>query len=137
MKRLIPATAVALSLMVLASCAGGTVGVSASYPDADYWDGPVFDYGLDYYGPPVYYGGWGPGYWVGPPSWGGYPYGWDGHPYGWDGHPHGGDEHPHGPWGDGHSPGFRPAPPGRPMPSIPSAPRGGGMRGGPRSGPGR
>jgi hypothetical protein len=108
--RLLAAAVLALLLMQITSCAGGTVGVGAGYPDG-YWDGPVYGYDLDYfYGPPVIYGGWGPDYYVGPPR-------WDGHPRGWGGPP------------PGHRPVFRPAPPGRPMPSIPSGPRGGGVRG--------
>jgi hypothetical protein len=124
MIRLVSAAVLGVLLTQLASCEGGTVGVSASYPDA-YWDGPAYDYYPDYfYGPPVIYGGWGPGYYVGPPR-------WDGHPHDGDGHPHDGagqaPQFPH----DGR-PGFRPSPPGRPAPSIPSGPRGGGTRGGPR-----
>jgi hypothetical protein len=110
--RPVAAAVLALLLMQLTSCAGGTVGVSAGYPDA-YWDGPVYGYDLDYfYGPPVLYGGWGPDYYVGPPR-------WEGHPRGWGGP------------APGTRPGFRPAPPGRPMPSIPTGPRGGGVRGAP------
>jgi len=113
--RLVAAAVLTLLLIELTSCAGGTVGVSTEYPDA-YWDGPVYGYDLDYfYGPPVFYGGWGPDYFVGPPPWGGRPPGWGGRP----GFPR----------GDGRPPHFRPAPPGRPMPSIPSGPRGG-TRGG-------
>lgn len=108
------AAVLTLLLSQLTSCAGGTVGVSAAYPDG-YWGEPAYGYDLDYfYGPPVIYGGWGPGYYVGPPRWAGRPPAWGGRPPGPGGHP----------------PGFRPAPPGRPLPSIPSAPRGGGMRGG-------
>ncbi len=116
--RVAAAALLALLLTQLQGCAGGMVGVSAGYPDYGYWDGPDYGYDMDYfYGPPVIYGGWGPGYYVGPPGWGGHPHGWDGHQPGF-------------PHGDGHGPGFRPAPAGRPMPSIPSGPRGGGMRGG-------
>ena len=103
-------TAAVLALVVtqLGSCSGGSVGVSEDY---GYWDGPAYDYGVDYYyGPPVFYGGWGPDYFVGPP------------PRRWDGRPH-----PR--LGGGGNPSFRPAPPSRPMPSIPSGPRGPGMRG--------
>jgi len=113
-----PAAAAVLALLLiqLTGCAGGTVGVSAGYPDG-YWDGPAYGYDLDYdYGPPVIYGGWGPDYYVGPPRWDGYPHGWSGPPHGY-------------PHGDGHRPDFHPASSGRPMPSIPSGPRGGGMRG--------
>jgi hypothetical protein len=117
--RLVAAALLALLLTQLGGCAGTSVGVSAAYPDG-YWDGPVYDYDFGYfYGPPVIYGGWGPGYYVGPPR-------WDGHPHGWGGYPHG------APHGDGHGPAFHPAPPSRPLPSVPSAPRGPGMRGMPR-----
>ena len=76
MIRAVAAAALALLLIALMSCAGGTVGVSAAYPDA-YWDGPVYGYDLDYfYGPPVIYGGWGPTYFVGPPRWDPHPRGW-------------------------------------------------------------
>lgn len=110
MTRRVAAAVVALLLTQLTSCAGGAVGVSASYPDS-YWDGPVYGYDLNYfYAPPVIYGGWGPEFYVGPPV-------WRGHPRGWGGPPPGGRTS------------FRPAPPGRPMPSIPSRPRGAGMRG--------
>lgn len=66
--------------------------------------------GLDYYEPFGFdYGGWGPGYHVGP-SRGGMPH-----------------------RGVAPGRGFRSAPPGRAMPSIPSAPHsGGGQRGGGR-----
>jgi hypothetical protein len=108
-----PAVAAVLALLLtqLTSCAGGTVGVSAGYADP-YWGGPVYGYDLGYFGPPVIYSGWGPGYYVGPPRWSGNPRGWGGPP-------------------PGSRPVFRPAAPGRPMPSIPSGPRGGGTRGSP------
>jgi len=111
--RPVAAAGLALLLTQLTSCAGGTVGVSGGYVDP-YWGGPVYDYDMDYfYGPPVIYGGgWGPDYFVGPPRWEGRPPGWGAPPR-----------------GAGHRPVFRPAPPGRPMPSIPSAPRAGGARG--------
>jgi hypothetical protein len=113
--RPVAAAVLALLLTALTSCAGGTVGVSAAYPDP-YWDGPVYGYDFDYfYGPPVIYGGWGPQYFVGPPR-------WDTRPHGW-GQP--------APRAGGRPPSFRPASPGRPMPSIPSGPRGGGPRGTP------
>jgi hypothetical protein len=111
------ATAVlALLLLELTSCAGttttGTVAVSAGNP---YWGGPVVGYNVGFfYGPPVMWGGWGPTYFVGPPPprWGAGP-----------------PRPP--PRRVGPSPVFRPAPPGRPAPSIPSGPRGGGTRGAP------
>jgi hypothetical protein len=104
MSRRIAAAALALLLTQLVGCPDGSVGVSEDY---GYWGGPAYGYDLDYfYGPPVVYGGWGPDYFVGPPR----------H---WDGHPP-----PGYPLGDGHRPSFQPAPPSRPMPSIPSGPRG-------------
>jgi hypothetical protein len=110
MNRPVVAVVSALLLISLGSCAGttATVGVTAVSTDP-YWGPPVFGYGVGYFGPPVVWGGgWGPGYFVGPPRWGG----------------------PR-PVVVGSSRGFRPAPVGRPMPSIPSGPRGGGWRGAP------
>jgi len=108
-----PAGAAVLALLLteLTGCAAGAVGVSGGYADP-YWGGPAYGYDLDYYGPPVIYGGWGPQYYVAPPRWGEHPHGFSGPPR-----------------GDGQRPQFRPAPPGRSMPSIPSGPRGGGRRG--------
>jgi hypothetical protein len=61
-------------------------------------------YGADFYEPYGYdYGGWGPGYRVGPPR-------------GGEGHP---DHHP-----GGHAPPYRAAAPSRGMPSIPTRSRG-------------
>lgn len=66
-----------------------------------YGPGVSIGLGLDYYEPFGFdYGGWGGGYNVGPPRGGG----------------------PRR--ADAHGRGFRNAPPGRAMPSIPSAPRG-------------
>jgi hypothetical protein len=93
---------VVLLLTALAGCAGGAVGVNAGYGYYD--EGPAYDYDLDFYDGPWGFGGWGPGYFVGPPRGG--P--WHGRP---GGHP------------------YRPAPGGRAMPTIPTGPRGGGMRG--------
>ena len=107
MIRFVAAAVLALLLVQLTGCVGGAVGV-AGYPGG-YWDGPAYGYDVGYVGPPAVYGGWGPGYLVGPPRWGGHPVG-------------------HGP---GFHPSFRPAGPGRAMPSIPAGPRGGGMRGAP------
>jgi hypothetical protein len=94
---------------VLGGCAveGGDYGGGPGYADV----GVGLGYGGDYYEPCCYgYGGWGPGYFVGPPG-GGYGYG-----HGWD-HGHGG-----GPgYGGGRGGG---------APSIPSHPRGGGHGGG-------
>src|SRR5579871_1151325 len=89
-------------------CVGGCA-------DTGYDDGPVVDYGVDYYEPYCFdYGWWGGGYWGGPPV------------YGY----RGGFGHP----GPGFRPGgprpFRPGSPSRGVPSIPRGPRGGGMRGG-------
>lgn len=82
----------ALSLAALASCAvdgvDGSVGVG-------YVGGYYEPYGYDY-------GGWGPGYAVGPYRGG-----------------HGGYNRDRG-----HAPAFHPAPRGHSMPSIPSRPRG-------------
>jgi len=110
--RLVAAAVLALLLIELTSCAGttttGTVAVSAGDP---YWGGPVVGYNVGFvYGPPVMWGGWGPNYFVGPPRWGA------ARPV----------PRPVGP-----RPVFRPAAPGRPMPSVPAGPRGGGMRGAP------
>ena len=108
MIRAFAAAVLALLLTQLTSCVGGAVGVSSGYP-GDYWSGPVYDYDVGYVGAPAVYGGWGPGYLVGPPRWGGHPVGHD----------------------PGYHPNFRPAAPGRAMPSIPAGARGGGMRGAP------
>ena len=111
MSRRIAAGVLVLLLVQLDGCAGETVGVSTDY---GYWGGPAYGYDVDYfYGPPAIYGGWGPDYYVGPPR----------H---WDGRPPG--VRP----GGSPSPAFRAAPASRPMPSIPSGPRGSGMRGGGR-----
>jgi hypothetical protein len=89
----------AAGLTMLQSCAvtgvgyDGTVGVG-------YYGGYYEPYGYDY-------GGWGPGYRVGP---------------GWGGERRGGYR-----GGGGHSnnrPNYRPAPSSRPTPSIPNRPRG-------------
>jgi hypothetical protein len=110
MSRRIAAAVLVLLLVQLGGCAGETVGVSTDY---GYWDGPPYGYDVDYfYGPPVLYGGWGPDYFVGPPRH------WDAPPRGWNRPP-----------SAGRGASFRPAPPSRPMPSIPSGPRGTGMRG--------
>jgi hypothetical protein len=103
--RPVAAAVLALLLLQLTSCAGETGAVSTGY-----WGAPVYSYGLDhFYGPPVIYGAWGPGYFVGPPRWGGPP--------------------PRFSPRAGPRPVFHPAAPGRSMPSIPSHPRGSGMRG--------
>jgi hypothetical protein len=69
-----------------------------------YYDGGAVDvgYGVDYYEPYGYeYGGWGPGYWVGP-----------------------GRRGYHRPDGGGRAaPAYRPAAPSRSMPSIPGRSR--------------
>jgi len=86
--------ACALSFAVLSGCAVEGVGVDGSV-GVDYVGGYYEPYGYEY-------GGWGPGYAVGPYR---------------DGHG--------GYYRDrGHAPAFRPAPRGRSMPSIPSRPRG-------------
>ena len=84
----------ALSLAALASCAVDGVGVDGSV-GVGYVGGYYEPYGYDY-------GGWGPGYAVGPYRDGRGGYVRD----------------------RGHAPAFRPAPRGHSMPSIPSRPRG-------------
>jgi hypothetical protein len=102
MRRLAPAM-LAL-VIVLIGCAGGRVGVGVGV-STGYWGPPVSAYGLNYwYGGPMFYGGWGPGYYVGPPVRGG--------SRGWGG------------LRGGRRTAFRPAPAARPMPSIPSRARG-------------
>jgi hypothetical protein len=85
---------VALGMAALASCAVEGVGVDGSV-GVGYVGGYYEPYGYDY-------GGWGPGYAVGPYRGG------------------------HGGWNRdrGHAPAFRPAPGGRSMPSLPGRPRG-------------
>jgi hypothetical protein len=75
---------------------------------AGYEDGAEVSYGADFYEPYGYdYGGWGPGYRVGPFR-------------GGDHHPdRGGDHHPDRGGARG-APAYRPAAPSRSMPSIPS-----------------
>jgi len=91
---------------ILAGCAGGAVSVGGGY----YQEGGPYDYDLGFYDEPWgSYGYWGPGYYVGPPRWGGR---W--HGGGWHGQP------------GARSP-YRPPATGRSMPSMPSGPRGGGM----------
>jgi hypothetical protein len=99
----------ALGLALLGGCVAGGVGVGV---DEGYWGDPGFDYDMDFDAPFGFdepwgygYGGWGPGYFVGPPAWG----------------------HRGGP-GPGGGPALH-EPPGRPLPSIPTGPRGPGMRG--------
>jgi squid-like protein/heterogeneous nuclear ribonucleoprotein A1/A3 len=90
-----------IGLMILGACAVTGVGVDGSV-------GVGYDAG--YYEPYGYeYGGWGPGYVVGP---------------GRGGDRRGGGPHPGGanPGGSGH--GYRPAPSFRPTPSIPARSRG-------------
>jgi hypothetical protein len=84
----------ALGLAALSSCAVDGVGVDGSV-GVGYVGGYYEPYGYDY-------GGWGPGYAVGPYRGG-----------------HGGYSRDRG-----HAPAFRPAPRGHTMPSIPSRPRG-------------
>jgi hypothetical protein len=108
MIRPVAAAVLALAVTLLTSCYGttGTVAVSSD----PYWGAPVFGYGVGYFGPPGAWGGWGPGYFVGPPRWG---------------------ASTTVVVGTGPRRGFRPAPIGRPMPSVPRGARGVGMRGGP------
>jgi hypothetical protein len=91
-------------LLGLSACAVTGVGVG--------YDGG-YDYGGGFYEPYGYdYGGWAPGYRVGPPR-GGYGGGYGGHGPGGGGPGPGGGGHPY------HS-----APPGHSMPSMPGRPRG-------------
>lgn len=109
------AVSLVLGLALLGGCVAGGVGVGV---DEGYWGDPGFDYDMDFDAPFGFdepwgygYGGWGPGYFVGPPAWG-----------------------PRIGPGPGPGPGG-PAlhePPLRPLPSIPIGPRGPGMRGRPR-----
>jgi hypothetical protein len=87
-----------IALVGLSSCAVTGVGVDGTV-GVDYVGGYYEPWGYDY-------GGWGPGYAVGP---------WhDGHRFGGPGFHGGGRPPPH----------FRPGPVGRPMPSLPGRPRG-------------
>jgi len=96
-----------LAAGILAGCAGGAVGVGGG---GYYEEGAPYDYDLGFYDEPWgSYGYWGPGYYVGPPRWGGR---W--HGGGWHGQ-------------SGARPPYRPPASGRSMPSIPRSPRGGGM----------
>jgi hypothetical protein len=100
------------ALGLAAGCA--VTGVGVGYDgEAAYGGGYYQPYG--YYEPYGYeYGGWGPGYRVGP-RWGG-------------GRRDGGGHAGPGPQGGNHGPGggrpYRPAAPNRSMPSIPGHPRG-------------
>lgn len=119
-------------LATIAGCVGGGFGVVDEGWGDDGYDEAPLGYDMGFFGGDAYdYGGWGSGYLIGPPAYGGYGYGY-GHRGGW-GHPHGPD---HGGGGVGNRGGrsgmYRPAPAGHPMPSIPSGGRGGGMRGGRR-----
>jgi hypothetical protein len=102
--------AIALAAVLAHGCvvAPGEVGVEAAAPG----------YGVDYYDPPIAYGGWGVGYEVAP-----YRRGDREHRREFRGG-EGRDDR-------GGGRGFRPAPAGRPVPTIPTGARGGG---GPRGG---
>jgi hypothetical protein len=98
--RLVRTLLLLLLLSPLAGCIGGAHGSS-------------LDYGVGFYRPYGYtYGGWDPGYFVGPPR-----------------RPPLVGPHPGGPrWGMGSRPGrpgMGPRPPTRALPSIPEQPRGG------------
>jgi hypothetical protein len=93
-RTLLGAAICVLGVAVLASCAVDGVGVDGSV-GVGYVGGYYEPYGYDY-------GGWGPGYAVGPYRGG-----------------HGGYARDRG-----HAPAFRPAPGGRSMPSIPGRSRG-------------
>ena len=123
----------ALLVVTLGGCVGGMVGYSG-YDDGD--DGPAFDYGTDFYEPGGFdYGGWGAGYFGGPPAYGyrgGRDYGHrgdHGDNHGNDGGFGHGDRHGNGGGGHGSRP-YRAAPQSHGIPSIPRGPRGDGMRGG-------
>jgi hypothetical protein len=103
-------------------CIGGLGGcVAGGGYGADYNTGGYIGYGVDYYDAPgyVYGGGWTSGYRVGPPRRGGW-----GHGPNRPGYP-GAGPRPIRPGG-----GYRAPPATRPMPSIPTTPRGGGHFGG-------
>jgi hypothetical protein len=117
-------------LATLVAALGASLGgcVAAGYDGSSgYYDGGVeVGYGVDFYEPYGYdYGGWRRGYRGGPPLRGRDDHGRP------DDHGHLDDRgHPDG--RPSHSPAYHPAPAGRPMPSIPSSPRGrsgGGGRG--------
>lgn len=91
----------AFALCAAAACT--VTGVGVGY-EGDYGGGFYEPYGYEY-------GGWGPGYSVGPPRFG------DRRPPGFAGAGRG------GPGPQGGRP-FRAAPPSRPMPGIPGRPRG-------------
>jgi len=101
--------------------------VAGGYEDgSEYEGGAEVGYGVDFYEPYGYeYGGWGRGYRVGPPGRGRDIRPGAGRPG--DGHPGGGRP--------AHPPAYHPAPSGHSMPSIPTAPRGGGRSGGEGRGP--
>jgi len=100
MKALVTRRTMRAMILMLASTVTGCV-VGGGYDS-----GASVDYGIGFYEPYGYeYGGWGPGYGVGPPR-RGYDRGDRGH----------GHAAPH--------PAYRPAAPSRPMPSLPSHSRG-------------
>ncbi len=97
---------------------GGCVAVGEGYDGGPYYGAPAVEYGVDFYEPFGfdYGGGWRPGSHVGPPPRGEFVT----------------------PNFHQSPPAFHPAAPGRPIPSIPSQPRGGGShRGGESHGGGR
>jgi hypothetical protein len=94
-------------LAAVAVCLGGCVAAGGYNGEPGYYGGSSVGYGAGYYQPYGYnYGGWQPGYRVGPPLRGGFAP--PGRSY----------SHPS-------VPSYRPAPQSRPMPSIPTQPRGG------------
>jgi hypothetical protein len=111
-----PAIGCALGLFaaILSGCA-------VPYGGYGYYDGGV-DMGLDYYeSDGGDYGGWEPGYYVG-------PFHGDGHRPGGGGHPHDGGGHPPEGGGQTHAPAYKPAPASHPAPSIPARSRSKGSR---------
>jgi hypothetical protein len=108
MKLLKSGLTVALGAVLLTVVQGCVVGGGGYYDGDGYYDGGAeVSYGADFYEPYGYdYGGWGPGYRVGPFR-------------GGEHHDRGGDHHPDRGGGRG-APAYRPAAPSRSMPSIPS-----------------
>jgi hypothetical protein len=86
---------------------GGCVAVGGYDGAPGYYSGSNIGYGVDFYQPYGYnYGGWRPGYQVGPPL-------------------RGRIDRPGQSYSRPSGPSYRPAPHSRPMPSIPMHPRGG------------
>jgi hypothetical protein len=97
-------SAIACVIGLFTATLPGCVVPDGGYGYGDGYEGDA-DIGLDYYDPGVEYGGWEPGYQVG-------PFYHDGH------HPEGGGHHFEG-GAHPQQPAYKPAPASRPMPSIP------------------